>query len=576
MSPELLAIRAVNQYRRRDVLAYIGLRYYLENISAKSDLWIRNVSTHLVNTRKSPAYFRTYHFKEINDDAVIHRNIFIPGPNEALAETALLHECSKHLAFSSLPCVYSYRFPKLQSREGVFQNYFPGYQERHKTIATACHSSDDAIVLYTDIKKFYPSIPKELALDAWGLACDSSEISSEFRQIGESLLEDQSNTSSSYDDGLGIIIGPMFSHLIANLVLRKIDELMIEEMQGRYTRYVDDIVIIGNNKQVREGRKILNTKLDEMGFLLHEEGKDFQVDSTLWLEGARDFNGSESKEWISLIGNIKRYLLAHAEKRNELIKAFLENGINLPLLDYSVAVEEFTNLQKFSDWLRQYSWSTKSVREITIQSLVEDAIHARKIYERKIYRLLDENPEVEGFSRKRLIPKLRFFAGRLTFLALPEALLEISSTLDDYPELLLRSNIMVAIQSRDVTSVLRLGANAVQAASQVLQIMNEPVRCSLKEFSDVEIQGLAILRLNGITIHFDNEIPIELEASDLNQFALGNNPLQLMKSEQPFIREISCLRGTENIFRHKQMLETAFDRDEHLLFDVINQLRDFS
>jgi hypothetical protein len=576
MSPGLLAVRAVNQYRRRDVLAYIGLRYYLENISAKSDLWIRNVSIHLVNNRKSPVYFRSYHFKEISDEVVIHRNIFIPGPNEALAETALLHECSKHSAFRSLPCVYSYRFPKSNSREGVFQNYFPGYRERHNTIADACHSSDDAIVLYTDIKKFYPSIPKELALETWVSACDSSDISSEFRQTGERLLEDQSNTSNSYDDGLGIIIGPMFSHLIANLVLSKIDELMVEEMQGRYTRYVDDIVIVGNNKQVREGRKILNTELEEMGFLLHEEGKDFQVDSKLWLEGARDFNGSESKEWISLIGNIKRYLLAHAEKRDELIKAFLENGIRIPLLDYSVAVQESKNLQKFIDWLHKYSWSVKSVREITIQSLVKDAIHARKIYERKINRLIDENPKVEGFSRKRLIPKLRFYAGRLIFLAPPEDLLEISSALGDFPELLLRSNIMVAIQSRDITPVLRLGANAVQAVSQVLRIMNEPVRCSLREFSDVELQGLAILRLNGITIHLENEIPIELEASDLNQFVLGNNTLQLMKSEQPFIREISCLRGTENIFRHKRLLETAFDRDEHLILDVLNQLRDSS
>ena len=37
MKAGLLAIRATNQYRRRDVLAYLGLRYYLDNSAARSD-----------------------------------------------------------------------------------------------------------------------------------------------------------------------------------------------------------------------------------------------------------------------------------------------------------------------------------------------------------------------------------------------------------------------------------------------------------------------------------------------------------------------------------------------------------
>ena len=51
MKAELLAIRAINQYRRRDILAYLGLRYYLDSSCSKKDIWIRDISTHLVNTR---------------------------------------------------------------------------------------------------------------------------------------------------------------------------------------------------------------------------------------------------------------------------------------------------------------------------------------------------------------------------------------------------------------------------------------------------------------------------------------------------------------------------------------------
>src|SRR5215207_9485702 len=159
MKPELLSVRAVNQYRRRDILAYIGLRYYLESKSTQSDRWAREVSTHLVNTRDAPIYFRSYHYKEIGEgDSVVHRNIYIPGPNEILAESTLLQECSLSSSFSTLPCVYSYKFPAKNNKEGVFRSYFPGFKERHVSIAKAFANTDGAMVRYADIRKFYPNI----------------------------------------------------------------------------------------------------------------------------------------------------------------------------------------------------------------------------------------------------------------------------------------------------------------------------------------------------------------------------------------------------------------------------------
>lgn len=54
MRPELLAVRAVNQYRRRDVIAYLGLRYYFANTCAITDKWAKDISSHLVLTKTSP------------------------------------------------------------------------------------------------------------------------------------------------------------------------------------------------------------------------------------------------------------------------------------------------------------------------------------------------------------------------------------------------------------------------------------------------------------------------------------------------------------------------------------------
>ena len=395
MKPELLAVRAVNQYRRRDVLAYLGLRYYFENTCALTDKWASEISTHLVHTKGTPIYYRSYHFKEMESEKVIHRNIYVPGPNEAFVEAMLINECSLHPAFYPLDCVYSYQFPDPNSKEGIFRSYFPGFQRRHHSIASFCRTLPDTKVLYTDIKKFYPSIKKDLALKSWISACDVAKIDPRFRELGERLIFDHDSTSTTYNEGEGILTGPMFSHLIANLVLAKIDEEMSEIMGGRYWRYVDDMVLVGSDDEIKNGREKLTAMLDNLDFKLHEEGKDFTVSATTWLDGADDFNNSIGKAWISLIANIKYFLVAHPERRKELADMFLENGINIPLLDYSQAVMESTYLERFSVWLR-HRWMAKSVRGLTTRKLLKDALATREIYQIGMKLLLEKTSDISG------------------------------------------------------------------------------------------------------------------------------------------------------------------------------------
>jgi hypothetical protein len=135
---------------------------------------------------------------------------------------------------------------------------------------------------------------------------------------------------------------------------------------------------------------------------------------------------------------------------------------------------------------------------------------------------------------------------------------------------------MQALRTRDVTSLLKFGTNAVQAAAQVLRLRDEPVLCSLEKIDEVELQGIALLKLNGINLKIKDEILAQVSGDPLNNFANGTNMYDLMRSNDLFIQEISCLRGVDNSLRHHDLLDTAFDRDEQLVFDVINQLKDSS
>jgi len=575
MKPELLAVRAINQYRRRDVLAYLGLRYYLENDCAKNDIWARDISVHLVNTRNLPIYFRSCHFKEIEDDRVIHRNIYLPGANEILAESALIYDCSKEPAFNSLECVYSYQFPDLSSKEGIFKNYFPRFQKRNISIAKVCKDlgGSATTVLYTDIKKFYPSIPYELALKVWNSTCNSSNISAVSREIGERLLAQYAEMAKSHNEGLGILTGPMFSHLIANLILAEVDKQMVQYTKEKYWRYVDDFVLVGSADEVKKSRNHLSSILKDMGFSLHDEGKDFEVESTVWLKTFEKYERSKINVWTNLIANIKRFLITKPEERGALKQAFSEQGINIPLLNYANTVAESSYREQFYNWLAKHRWAFDSVRVLSVDKLVNNAVQTREIYYQKMNMLLGKNYNIGQYERKQLISKLRFYAMRLSYLASSSEMLSISNALSTYRELCLQSRVMNAIHSQDVSSLVKLGVNAVQAAAQILRIQGNTVRCSLDSFGEVELQGLAILRLNGIEVKLNNVEEKATINDPLNQFALSINSAGLMKSEDLFIKEIACLRGIEGISKHKYFLDSAFDRDEQLSFDIIDQLQ---
>lgn len=571
MKRGVLSIKAINQYRRRDVVSYLGLRYYLDNSSACKDRWIEEVATHLALGNKTPGYFKSYHFKGVDQFGnVNHRAMYLPGPNEILAETALIVELSKHDSFNVPHYVFSYLYASPESKSGVFEPYFHGYKKMHSAIADACKENQSASVMYTDIQKFYPSVSNEDAVAAWNEAVSESTLSPRYKKLGDRLLENHRVTSEADGESKGLLTGPMLSHVVANLVLSKIDQHMFDYTGGRYWRYVDDIVFVGDEKELLEWRELLSKKLDELGLKLHTGDKDFRVDAGVWLGGEGDFDSNVGVPWISLIADIKRYLLSHADGESELIDYFEKNSIRIPVSSYSQVVKESTYINKLSNWISKYKWSRGALQAITVESIVSSAVNAKRYYMRVMDELLDVDVEaLSRYEKKRLIPKLRYYSGRLLFLLDDEGLLSLSQRLSAISEMLLMSTIMRAVATRDVSDVVRFGENATQSASQLLRINDEPVVCHLDALDDVASQSLAILELNGVFVEGN------VAAGEFQDFARGENIPSLMKSDDGYVREVSCLHGVKQV-RHKAVLDAVFDSNEELVFDVLSQIHNSS
>lgn len=568
--PNILAIRAVNQYRRRDVVPYLALRYHLFNKAARSRTWAEQVVTELVLSRSRPAYFQALHFKELSSEGTIkHRRLFLPTAVESLAEAALLAECAKSAVFRNPPSVYSYELALSSSRGGMFESYFPRFQRRHTAIAAACDNFPGGVVRYVDIQRFYPSLSHRIARETWARFAEMGDMTNSYRQLGESLIAGYFEASNRAG---GVLTGPMFSHLLGNLVLRHIDEELAAIGSVRYLRYVDDIVLVGTPDSVSETLELLRYRLEDLDLVLHDDDghKSFEVPGSIWLEGRNDFQHEPGQDfWAAFIGDLKSFLLMEPGSFEDLRSAFLAEGIRIPILDYSQTAREVSFVSRVRD-LSRYAWYRHRKRALSIPDLVARARRIREFHYGEAVRISEAMEGLRGFRRKRYVPKLRYYAGRLVYLATDEMLTDLGAQLKNIPELRLYGEVMTAVASGNVNRILSLGVNAAQATAQALRAAQRVGSVDAKKFGEAEKQSIAILLLNGVQLH---EIEsVQALQSEFVDFAVNGADEKLISTQDDFLRELACLHGISSKARHPQVLETGFDRDEALVMDAVTQL----
>lgn len=565
--PGDLAVRAVNQYRQRDVFTYLSLRYYLENSAARSDKWASTVAVSLVCRRPAPSYFNSFHFKELEGAEPTHREMSFPGANEALAEAALIDACATLVdgSFRASEKVYSYRPAMPGDKSGIYEHYMHGLKRRHQDITVACRREPSAKVSFFDIKRFYPSIRADVAYDAWKTACESSLLPSHFKELGTKLIHDHALHSAS--SGGHILTGPMFSHLIANLVLKNVDAVM-ERSGVEYFRYVDDIALVGSSKQIKAASTALRVQLEALGLSLHEESsaKSMEVSASEWLEGVDDYNDVEgSDSWMRLIGDIKKLLVLKPSIAEDLALRFAANGLRIPILDYTAAAAEASYFEKVARYVRSPWFAAVSPARI-LDVLVIRATQLRDRYSQELSTFCEELNVARGFKAKRLIPKIRYRMGRLAYLSEPSDLYAMGDGVTD-SSLDLQKEVVKAIATGQVERVLAMGGNVAQAVAQPVRMAKNRVEFSKEQLTPQEMQALAVFKLNGVDVSspvvFDNE---------LVRFAEHGADVGLMRSADPFISELASLHGVSSLPRHFHVLDTPFDPHEDIPLDAIDSL----
>ncbi|MEB2782167.1 RNA-directed DNA polymerase [Algoriphagus sp. C2-6-M1] len=562
-----LALRAVNQYRRRDVLSYLGLRYYLGNSAARSDNWIEKVSLNLSLTREIK-YYPVDHFKEITTDGKIkHRKIFLPSPNDSLAETALLNECANYPeVFANPKSVFSYDLSDNKCKSGVFKNYMLGLKRRQSSIALACEKYPKGVVEHTDIQNFYPSISIDLAINVWLAKCDKTQMEQKFIDLGERIIISY-RTLVDGKESKSVLVGPMFSHFLANIILHDLDQEFQNYLPASYFRYVDDMTFVGNEKDVNESIIIVKSKLEEIGLHLHSEGssKNIKGRASDWLQYKNDFRETEhGRSWKKLIGAVKFHLISKPEALLVLEKQLRLNNIGLPLFHYRILSKERSSFEKIKLYPKLFQGWIKSL-SISNESIIDDADFLRNKYIREVNQLIREFKEAKGFHRKSIIPKIRYRIGRILYLSSDEEIKKIAGLINGFEEFKFYHTLIESILSGNIDDVLDLGADVAQATAQIFKATNREAYFENKSNSDVHRHGISIFLFNGVIIK-----SFKAPDSELQKLASMGVDLELMNSENFFVREIACLHGITDEPLHSKTLESIFDEDEEFVFDALD------
>lgn len=557
-----IASACINQYRSRDIFEYLGLRYCLEADVARSDNWSGDNAAQAVFAKKEGAYLRSYHFKQVDKNGVFEdRDIFVPSVTEALAEVALLRKCSERYNSLLSNRVFSYRLDNHDSSAGAFDPYMKGLRERQARIADACRSVPDGNVVYIDITKFYPSITPERAKGAWLAFCKGSDLDEVDVDLGLKLIENHQARSA----GKSILTGPMFSHFVANLVLREVDEFA-ESLDVHYFRYVDDLTLVGEKQSVESAVSALRANLAERGFIIHamDAPKTLIVTARSWLEGSNDFSPEDqSIAWMRLVGDIKKFLIFDNSKMRDLEDALFLAGARLPIPDYAEAVKEassYRRIRLFGLW----NWLKLKTRAVTVESIMADLETLRWRLHGQAIDALSRPVPADSYERKRAVSQLRYRLGRLLLIGQEQMLETLVSRLGDWPELAYHAEIMKAVITGECSNIVAMGSNVSQAVAQIFRPSLKTAKFSQVVRGEKETQGLAVFILNGV--------PVEAQVANadhpLLRFARGPVDKELMNSPRGLLQELACLHGL-GVARHPTTLRTAFDIDENMIFDAL-------
>ncbi|HQT04021.1 MAG TPA: reverse transcriptase domain-containing protein [Thiotrichales bacterium] len=147
-----------------------------------------------------------------------------------------------------------------------------------RIVEVLSQASDETLWVYRgDIQKFYDEIPRDQLLAQLSETIQVPELMALINHAMQTPTvpkRTQRKDYAHYKTTKGVPQGLSFSGLLANVFLQPVDQAVQQVPGIEYFRFVDDILILGSEQQVKAARDVLEAELSQRQLKLHTQGTD--------------------------------------------------------------------------------------------------------------------------------------------------------------------------------------------------------------------------------------------------------------------------------------------------------------
>jgi hypothetical protein len=474
---------AIDFWATRHTPTALTLRILAE--SAAQSSWMESAALAHIKEPKAEHFYSYPEFKGLTDKrSPEYRWLSASSPLTTLGEVMALRRMFS-AGVTPLKCVHSY----LPSTGGgrIFARFSEPFAERIEGICAAARSNAGLVEIFTgDVQAFYPSIDRTKMESKYEEVLRTSDLS----PMDESLCRSVFSSVLLHAAPKGVPIGPPTGHFLANLYLASIDRRM-EIIPGlAYTRYVDDVSLVGRRRDVESAGAILRRNLDRIGLRLNA-GKTGVVSSTEWLEYCPEASRSflQMQRAVRRVDNVIA-LAEYAGVGNKLLRVALQ--------DAGVSFRELPTPVSVAQYLRNY---VNTVRMLNSRGLLDSRVQPEEaltwlsqalfMLRKEGERLCRQLGSAQAIMRRHVVRGIRYVLARSLVLGGLEAVTPMAERLGTVPELADRLAVVRAFQMKTVLPMLSYSGPAVR-----LFLWAATRRSDLSE--RVSLNGVSASGLRGI------------------------------------------------------------------------------
>lgn len=561
-----LCVRALNYWRPYHLETYLGIRYVAETSTVHSDgQWLGLAIARKTQSRTNIRSQSFPRFKGMDKAGGFDiRDFTASSPLSALIETNILEALRGAHRFRNRDHIYSYRWPAGTNSPRIFEHYMKGYALRNRSITERLASTTGKVVIVADIKRFYPTIDRIRLADKIR-TMESSELGSE-----EQAIRGHFALSLATPPTRGLPIAPPTSHALANLALEDVDDYFCTRYPGDYFRYVDDIIIIADEKNSNNVLAELETQIAEAGFILNADKTDILAAAT-WIAHCPQFQYTTA----SFEDLLTRTTLSCALKPGtigEFGKICEDEGILLPIN----RVRDQSTSGRVRRWfhvlMSNGMIATSSAENFGQEEFRTSVRRLRARLAEQLRDVFSESSTSSPMMRRWQLQRQRYLLSRLFYITPIDELPGFLPMVKSDPELSETRALFEAVISKDAGALLNFPGAPVAAFCSVAPKLGaiRMTRDITVTPTSTNIAALSTLITAGV-IEYSADEPLKIgNEQDRLLLDLASRRLN-PRSSFPinYFDEVSALQTAYSPAQTKQFLSTRYDLDEDLSLEAL-------